>query len=158
MPKEIERKFVLATEAKLGDLGLGSKIFQGYLLAQDGKEVRLRQNCRTSPSHPHGRFFLTSKEGSGLVRQEHEVEVSELIFQTLWPQTEGSRLIKWRYPAVDDPELVVDVYEGELAGLVVLEREFPSVDEAEIYNLPAWAKEAKEVTGDKRYSNAKLAS
>ena len=54
---------------------------------------------------------------------------------------------------VDGREWVVDVFDGDNAGLVVAEVEFEG--EAQAIELPDWAGE--EVTGDPRYLNVNLA-
>ena len=47
------------------------------------------------------------------------------------------------------------MYEGELAGLAVVEVEFSSGEEAGDFAPPGWF--GRELTGDARYSNASLA-
>jgi adenylate cyclase len=58
-------------------------------------------------------------------------------------------------PAGDGLVLEVDVYEGDLAGLVVAEVEFPSEAAADAWRPPAWL--GAEVTTDERYKNHRLA-
>jgi adenylate cyclase len=50
----------------------------------------------------------------------------------------------------------VDVYTGRLAGLIVVEVEFSTRQEAEEFEPPAWF--GDELTGDPRWSNAALAA
>ena len=56
----------------------------------------------------------------------------------------------------DGLEIEVDVYAGDLEGLVVAEIEFPSEEEARALEPPEWLGE--EVTGDHRYLNETLAT
>ena len=49
----------------------------------------------------------------------------------------------------------LDVYHGELTGLVTVEVEFSSLEEAESFSPPAWFGE--DITEDKRYKNKNLA-
>ena len=116
------------------------EIEQGYLAIGSDGEVRLRRRGE--------RLLLTAKRGSGLARDEAEVELDREAFERLWPLTEGRRLHKRRHVIPHgDLKIEVDVYEGELEGLVVAEIEFPSEDEARAFEPPDWIGE--EVTGDR---------
>lgn len=146
---EIERKFLvthLPSELERLD---GVRIDQGYLVVgEDGSEARVRRAGAT--------LTLTVKRGGGLVRSEHEVELTEEQFETLWPTTEGRRVQKVRRAAGDGPVVVeLDVYSGSLAGLIVAEVEFPSVEAAGAFQPPDWF--GPEVTDDARYKNRALA-
>ena len=68
-----------------------------------------------------GRSWLTVKSGAGRVRVEEEIEIEGDRFERLWPLTEGLRIEKTRYEIDADEGLVIelDVYEGDLEGLVV---------------------------------------
>ena len=55
----------------------------------------------------------------------------------------------------DGRTIELDVYGGDLDGLVVAEVEFESEQESADYNPPAWL--GREVTGDERYANRRLA-
>ena len=72
----------------------------------------------------------------------------------LWPLTEGRRVSKTRLraPLADGLEAEVDVYAGDLAGLVVAEVEFASREDerAASSRRPG---SASEITGDSRYAN-----
>jgi adenylate cyclase len=145
---EVERKF-LVTE--LPDLaGTDSdEIEQGYLAVGAEGEVRLRRKG--------DRLFLTAKRGAGISRDEAEVELEREAFEDLWPLTEGRRLHKRRHVIPHgDLTIELDVYEGDLEGLVVAEIEFGSEEEAGAFTPPDWIGE--EVTGDERYLNETLAT
>jgi adenylate cyclase len=145
---EVERKF-LVTE--LPDLaGTDSdEIEQGYLAVGAEGEVRLRRKG--------DRLFLTAKRGAGISRDEAEVELEREAFEDLWPLTEGRRLHKRRHVIPHgDLTIELDVYEGDLEGLVVTEIEFGSEEEAGAFTPPDWIGE--EVTGDERYLNETLAT
>ena len=49
----------------------------------------------------------------------------------------------------------LDVYEGDLGGLVTAEVEFPSEADAERFDPPPWL--GRDVTGDDRFSTRRLA-
>jgi CYTH domain-containing protein len=88
---------------------------------------------------------------------EEELALDVDAFERLWPLTKGRRLVKIRHTREDAPGVVfeLDVYEGALAGLVTLEVEFASEEDANAWTPPPWA--GLDVTGDKAYANQTLA-
>jgi adenylate cyclase len=145
---EVERKFLVRDPPDL-DGTEADEIEQGYLATGSDGEVRLR--------HKGDKRLLTAKRGSGLSRDEAEVELDRGTFERLWPLTEGRRLHKRRHVIPHgDLKIEVDVYEGDLEGLVVAEVEFGSEEEARGFEPPEWIGE--EVTGDDRYLNETLAT
>jgi adenylate cyclase len=149
MALEVERKFLLpAAPDWLGDHS-AQEIEQGYLAIAGDVEVRLRRS--------DGERLLTVKRGHGEVREEVEVPLTEDQFERLWPLTEPLRIEKRRYvvPLGGELRAEVDVYRGELDGLILAEVEFSSEAAAEAFDLPDWL--GREVTGDERYANQTLA-
>jgi adenylate cyclase len=145
---EVERKFLVPEPPDLGGTD-SDEIEQGYLAVGSEGEVRLRRRGDA--------LLLTAKRGSGLSREEAEVNLPAEAFESLWPLTEGRRLHKRRHVIpLDGLKLELDVYEGDLEGLVVAEVEFESEAEAEGFEPPDWLGE--EVTGDERYLNETLAT
>ncbi len=145
---EVERKFLVPDPPDLSDAE-SDEIEQGYLAIGPEGEVRVRRRGE--------RLVLTAKRGAGLSRQEAEIELDRQRFDELWPLTEGRRLHKRRYVASQAGHRIeVDVYAGELEGLVVAEIEFDSEDEARAFEPPDWV--GDEVTGDHRYLNETLAT
>jgi adenylate cyclase len=145
---EVERKFVVPDPPDLEGTE-ADEIEQGYLAIGAEGEVRVRRRG--------DRLLMTAKRGEGLARQEAEIELDRDEFDELWPLTEGRRLHKRRHLIPHEGlEIEVDVYAGDLAGLVVAEIEFPSEEEARAFDPPEWLGE--EVTGDRRYLNETLAS
>ena len=144
---EIERKFLISNAPIPGQQP--SPIHQGYItVGSDGTEVRLRRKG--------GRYFQTIKQGSGLSRRETEVELTQWQFETLWPQTEGRRVVKDRYEIPYRGRMIeLDVFHGRLEGLIVAEVEFDSVRDSESFIAPNWFGE--DVTDDPRYRNRSLA-
>jgi adenylate cyclase len=148
--REIERKFLLR---RLPDKLKGSRCYiieQGYLASESaGRQVRLRKKGQTAT--------LTFKVGRGSHREEREIRLSPKQFATLWPGTAGKRLrkvrceIPWKNLVIE-----IDIYQGRHAGLVVAEVEFPDRVSCRRFKPPAWF--GREVTGEKRYSNVRLAN
>jgi CYTH domain-containing protein len=127
-----------------------AEILQGYLtIGPDGAETRVRRKGAT--------YTLTVKSGSGLVRSETEVELSAEQFERLWPATEQARVQKQRRTVSGEDGLTIelDVYSGELTGLVVAEVEFDDPWGAESFIAPYWF--GAEVTADSAYKNRSLA-
>jgi adenylate cyclase len=103
------------------------------------------------------RSWLTVKSGAGRVRVEEEIAIEPDRFERLWPLTDGRRIEKTRYeiPAGDGLVIELDVYTGDLDGLVTAEVEFPSEEAAEAYVAPEWL--GPDITEDLRYKNQRLA-
>jgi adenylate cyclase len=147
--REIERKFLV------NELPPGLHRFRSYSIAQGylanepgGRHVRLRKKGKTAS--------LTFKVGRGRAREEREIQLSAKQFAALWPATVGRRLRKLRHE-VPWKNLIIEIdsYRGRNAGLVVAEVEFPTQAAARKFQPPRWF--GREVTGEKRYSNVKLA-
>ncbi|HWI74350.1 MAG TPA: CYTH domain-containing protein [Baekduia sp.] len=149
MAREIERKLLVDEPPPLGDWA-SKRLEQGYIAVTADAEVRIRR-----ADGDDGR--LTVKSSPGLSRVEEELALEPGAFERLWPLTEGRRLVKVRHTREDAPGVVfeLDVYEGTLAGLVVLEVEFAGEDAARAWTPPPWA--GREVTGEKAYANQSLA-
>ena len=148
--REIERKFLLKQLPDQLKRSRHSIIEQGYLATEPaGRQVRLRKKGKTAS--------LTFKVGRGAHREEREIKLSPKQFAALWPGTAGRRLRKVRYD-IPWKNLVIeiDVYRGRHAGLVVAEVEFPDQVTCRRFKPPSWF--GREVTGEKRYSNVRLAN
>lgn len=149
---EIERKFLV----EANDLPVGLTTFphqpirQGYIVYDGTTGVRLRLKGETC--------FITVKSGQGMARQENEGLIPRETFDALWPTTEGRRLEKVRYdiPGPDDLTFELDIYEGDLSGLITVEAEFDSIEAAERFVPPAWF--GRDVTEDGRFNNSALAT
>ncbi len=151
MAKEIERKFLITRlPPSVIEKHTALPIQQGYITNDpSGQQVRVRSKGNT--------YYLTVKGRGDLEREEVETELSVEQFDTLWPLTAGRRLMKRRYKIPYQEHCIeLDVFEGELSGLVMAEIEFGSVEESARLKLPAWF--GKELTYDHRFTNSQLAS
>lgn len=148
--REIERKYLLKRLPE--DLNRWRRyvIVQGYLATEpDGRQVRLRKKGKTAS--------LTFKVGRGRSREEREIKLSPKQFAALWPATAGRRLYKLRYEIPWRNLLIeIDIYRRRHSGLVVAEVEFPYRATCAKFKPPSWF--GREVTGEKRYSNVRLAN
>jgi CYTH domain-containing protein len=150
---EVERKWLVAMPVPAVVLAAATsseRIDQGYLtIGADGTETRLRRRA--------GDHVLSVKSGRGLVRAETSIELSAAQFAALWPATATARVQKTRHliPGPDETTIELDVYGGELDGLVVAEVEFDDAAGAGRFTAPGWF--GAEVTDDPRYKNQSLA-
>ena len=148
--REIERKFLVKQLPEKLKRRRHYPIAQGYLASEPGgRHVRLRKKGKTAS--------LTFKVGRGAHREEREVKLSPKQFAALWPATVGRRLRKLRYEIPWKNLLIeIDVYRGKHSGLVVAEVEFHDLATYREFKPPRWF--GREVTGQKRYSNIRLAN
>ena len=149
MSAEVERKFVLPGRPAGLERHPARRIEQGYLAIDPaGAEVRLRRKG--------GKTLMTVKTGIGLVRGEEEFALDAERFERLWAMTEGRRVVKTRHEvALGDLVAEVDVYAGDLDGLLTAEVEFPDEASARAFVAPEWL--GRDVTDDPRYGNRVLA-
>jgi CYTH domain-containing protein len=147
---EIERKFVVGGAPDAEPVSEAAQVRQGYLAVDGGAEVRIRWRGDVA--------VLTVKAGSGLVRTEVELPLGADDADALWPVTAGRRVEKLRQRFALDGGLVaeLDTYAGALEGLQTVEVEFESAAAATAFEPPGWF--GPEVTGDRRWANATLAS
>lgn len=147
--QEIERKFLVSTLPENLEQYPHKEIIQGYLaITEDGTEVRLRQKGK--------KYFQTVKSGKGKTRFESEIELTEEQFNALWEATQGKRVEKTRYEIPHENGVIeLDVYRGDLKGLLSAEMEFSNEDASNNFVAPEWMSE--EVTDDKGYKNQNLA-
>ncbi len=146
MTREIERRF-LVDEIPPG-LPSGTSVRQGYVAIDGDAQVRVRAagDVRT----------LTIKGGTGRERVEVEREIDEDEFSALWGLSAGRRVAKERAVLpIGDLRVEVDVFGGDLAGLVIAEVEFDSSAAADAFDPPPWF--GREVTGRPEWGNASLA-
>ena len=142
---EIERKFVLQSLPE--GVHSGREVLQGYLCFDP--EVRLR---KIGAEHK-----LTIKSGGSLTREETEKPILVGLFNLLWTLVGSNVVRKKRYLLdYEDRVLEVDVYAGKHEGLITLECEFQSPEQAELFELPDWIGTAVDVTGDPRFKNKEL--
>jgi CHAD domain-containing protein/CYTH domain-containing protein len=148
--REVERKYLLdqLPEAVAGSPSV--EIEQGYLPGD-----RLVERLRRIRGPEGVELMRTVKEGSGLVRLEVEEAVEPMVFETLWPLTEGRRLRKRRY-RVPDGDRTWEIDQFLDRDLVLAEVELPSAATEVI--VPPWLTPVlrREVTDEPAYGNAEL--
>lgn len=142
---EVEKKFLVKRMPKL-DWGNSYEIEQGYLSLDP--EIRVRKKGNS--------FFITQKGNGDFVREEIEQSISKETYAILSQLVQGNLVTKTRFeiPIENGYLAELDIYHGNLSGLVTVEVEFE--DEASLRRLafPDWF--GSDVTDDKQYKNKNL--
>ena len=145
---EIERKFLVTSEAFKKEAFAQNRIAQGYLSSVPERTVRVRIKG--------DKGFLTIKGASnetGLSRFEWEKEIPVDEATALLKLCEKGIIDKTRFEVkIGNHIFEVDEFYGENKGLIIAEVELKS--ETETFEKPIWL--GKEVTNDIRYYNSYL--
>jgi adenylate cyclase len=148
MAQEIEKKFLVTSEAFKTEAGKQIRITQGYLSSVPARTVRVRIKGNSG--------FITIKgigNDSGATRFEWEKEIPVTEVEELLKICEPGVIDKTRYEVkAGNHTFEVDEFYGENQGLVVAEVELQA--ENDHFEKPAWLGE--EVTGDVKYYNSML--
>ncbi|MFO7953653.1 CYTH domain-containing protein [Thioalkalivibrio sp.] len=147
MGREIERKFLLASDAWRARVVRSQYMRQGYLCGNDRASIRVRVD-------EEGASLNIKSATLGVERDEYQYDIpldeAHRLLDTLaGPQVEKTR----HWVDVDGWEYEIDVFEGANAGLIVAELELPRSDAK--FPRPDWLGE--EVSHDPRYYNTELA-
>ena len=144
---EIERKFLVKSDAFIALAASKYTITQGYISSNPLRTVRIRTKG--------DKGFITIKgvsSASGMSRFEWEKEITIAEATDLLQLCEGA-IKKIRYEVVyKNHAFEIDVFEGENSGLIIAEIELHTEDET--FEKPEWL--GQEVTNDERYYNAYL--
>ena len=143
---EIERKFLIE---KLPDNLLDypcKQIEQGYLNLDP--VIRIRKSDNT--------YELTYKSVGLMSREEYNLPLSRSAYLHLKEKIDGCLISKTRYLIPYDSTLTIelDVFQGDLAPLLLVEVEFDSEKEANAFLPPHWF--GRDVTFDGHYHNSYL--
>lgn len=145
---EIERKFLVTSDAFKEQAYAQKRISQGYLNSDPERTVRIRI--------ANDKGFLTIKgkgSESGMSRFEWEKEIPVDEAKSLLALSEKGAIDKTRFEIkLGDHTYEVDEFYGDNQGLIMAEIELSS--ETEVFEKPDWLGE--EVTNDERFYNAYL--
>lgn len=146
--QEIERKFLVKSEAFKIEASTSTSISQGFLNADKARTVRVRLT--------DDKAFLTIKgetSRSGMSRLEWETEIPVEDAKTLLTLCEPGVIEKRRYYIQHgEHTFEVDEFYGENQGLIIAEVELQT--EQDVIERPDWL--GSEVTGEVKYYNAML--
>lgn len=111
-------------------------------------------------------YILTYKSKGLMVREEYNLPLSKNAYEHLKEKADGRILTKKRYviplaefqPAADGQELFIelDIFSGDLEGLLLAEVEFPDEKTANRFQPPLWFGE--DVTFSSAYHNSTLSA
>ncbi len=142
---EIERKFLVKELPDLSGVK-SSEIMQGYISILP--EVRVRKL--------DGKYYRTEKDEGTVVRREREWEITKDEAEKLFSEVKTNVIEKTRYYLPYGKYTIeLDIYKGKFKGLIVVEIEFPTVEEAVSFNPPDWFGE--DISEKKEYRNKILA-
>ena len=124
------------------------RIEQGYLCTDP--VVRIRRD--------NEEYILTYKSKGLLVREEYNLPLTPDGYNHLLTKADGRIITKRRYviPLENDLKLELDIFEGDLAPLIIAEIEFPDEEMARAYQPPIWL--GQDVTYSSLYHNSVLSS
>ena len=156
---EIERKFtVSAVPAELSRYAC-KELEQGYLCTHP--VVRVRKSVKNGEAS----YILCYKSKLGLeqkadataqVCREEEMPLTKEAYEKLLSKVDGRVITKKRYLIPYNTYTIeLDIFAGELTGLVFAEVEFPDEEASAKFVAPAWFE--KDVTFDDRFKNNRLA-
>lgn len=144
---EIERKFLIDTLPENLASWPSVPIEQAYLCTDP--VVRVRRSGEE--------YYLTCKGPGLLEREECNLTMTRETYLHMLTKAEGNVISKVRYAIpFGGYTIELDVFAPPFAPLVVAEVEFPTVEEAQAFQPPAWF--GREVTWDKGYTNASLSA
>lgn len=146
-PMEIERKYLIRHLPENLSQYQCKKIAQGYICTNP--VVRIRKS--------DDEYYLTYKGKGLMAREEYNLPLTQEGYEHMLPKIDGRLIEKSRYLIPLDRKLTaeLDIFEGDLAPLIIVEVEFDSLDAANSFIPPEWFGE--DVTESRKYHNSNLA-
>ena len=143
---EIERKYLIDKIPFSLEGFCCRRIEQGYLCTEP--VVRIRRDDDT--------YYLTYKSKGLMVREEYNLPLTREAYEHLKTKTDGRIISKLRYmiPLAGSLTAELDLFQDDLAPLMLAEVEFDTVEEAEHFFPPEWFGE--DVTSSSKYHNSTL--
>ena len=143
---EIERKYLIRQLPFSPESYPFHLIQQAYLNTDPVIRIRREDNS----------YYLTYKSKGLLAREEYNLPLNKESFEHMVTKIDGLLIEKSRYliPLKDGLTAELDVFEGSLAALLLVEVEFDSVEAAEAFTAPDWFGE--DVTNSGKYHNSNL--
>ena len=143
---EIERKYLVKSLPENLETYEQKRIAQGYL--STNPVLRIRRS--------NDEYFLTYKGPGLMAREEHEFPLTAETFEHMLPKIDGILIDKIRYliPLDETHTAELDIFQGVLAPLRLVEVEFASVEDANSFVAPDWF--GDDVTNSGEYHNSNL--
>lgn len=142
---EIERKYLINNLPENLDSYPHRLLEQGYLSTEP--VVRIRKD--------NERYELTYKSKGLMVREEYNLPLTRSSYKHLKTKIDGRLIRKKRYMIpYQSYTIELDVFENDLAPLILAEVEFQTEEEALSFTPPEWFGE--DVTFSSKYHNSNL--
>ena len=142
---EIERKFLISQLPENLESYPCRQIEQGYLCTCPVVRIRRQDDS----------YYLTYKSTGMMVREEYNLPLIAESYEHLKPKADGIIITKKRYCIPYQNYMIeLDIFEGELAPLILAEVEFSTEEEALKFIPPEWF--IKDVTQSYLYHNSYL--
>ena len=146
---EIERKFLVSALPAGYDQYPSHQIEQAYLSTDPVVRIRKEDD----------QYYLTYKSKGLLAREEYNLPLNQASYEHLLTKADGIILTKQRFriplPGISyTAEL--DIFSGRYEGLMLVEVEFETEEQAKAFLPPDWF--GKDVTFSGEYQNSRLAS
>lgn len=143
---EIERKYLVKSLPENLEQYEQKRISQGYICTNP--VVRIRRS--------NDDYFLTYKSRGLMAREEYEMPLTAEAYEHMLPKIDGILIDKIRYMIPLDEKYVaeLDIFQGTLTPLRLVEIEFESIEEANAFVPPAWF--GDDVTNSGEYHNSNL--
>ena len=127
---ETEKKYLARIPARILDGARSKELTQGYISTDP--VIRIRRAA--------DEFYLTVKGGGAVTREEFEMRINEEQYASLFEKIATNVVEKTRYyiPLNGGLTAELDVYGGNLGGLVTVEVEFDTEEAAEAFDPPEW--------------------
>ena len=157
LPKEIEKKFIISYLPD--EIVKITKIKQKHIYKDSVCSIRVRKSINLNNNETiYTHTIKTRREDDEKFSiTELEREIKKREYDKLKP-FEGSKIIekdRCIIPLENGLNAEVDIYYGDLKGLIIAEVEFKNVQQAEKFKMPNWFK--KEVF-HKDFSNRKIST
>lgn len=147
MAYEIERKFLLRSDAWRTQITQTLQIKQAYFCNTENASMRVRVSDQSA--------FLSAKTMTMEIRRhefEYKIPLHDAEFMIEY-MCSGSAVIKQRHLVmIEQHTWEIDEFQGDNEGLIVAEIELQN--ESEAFSKPDWL--GKEVSNDLRYMNMSL--
>lgn len=143
---EIERKYLVKHLPENLENYEQKRISQGYICTNP--VVRIRRSNQD--------YFLTYKGKGLMAREEYEMPLTAEAFEHMLPKIDGILIDKIRYmiPLDETHVAELDIFQGTLEPLRLVEVEFESIEDANTFVPPEWF--GDDVTDSGEYHNSNL--
>ncbi|HLB34777.1 MAG: hypothetical protein A3F67_07875 [Verrucomicrobia bacterium RIFCSPHIGHO2_12_FULL_41_10] len=148
--RSLRRKFLLLEKPERFTSLKSIEIEQGTIARYPDRELRVR---RIDKKH-----YLSSREKTNgiIVPQNKELLITSTKFETLWPFTQGERIMRKRYLfTLKKLHMKIDCFLGEHAPLELIEVFFPTLTASKSFEKPDFF--GDEVTHRQEYDTSEMA-